>query len=102
MSALERDDGVTDVAGPLRDRTIAELLPIAAGLGIEGRSRMRHDQLVAAIGRARSRQGGRSAAARTGAKQTKQAPRKQAPRKQAPRKQAAAKKAASTSARGRS
>ena len=56
-SALENRDVVAGVAGPLRERTIAELLPVAAALGIEGRSAdLRHDQFVTAINRARSRQ----------------------------------------------
>jgi hypothetical protein len=67
-SALEGVDGVADVTGPLRERTIAELLPIAAGLGIEGRSRMRHDELVSAITRARSRET-RATTAKNGAGQ---------------------------------
>lgn len=57
---LETSDEVKDLAGPLSQRTIAELRPIAAGLGIQGRSRMRHDDLVAAITKARrTKKGGR-------------------------------------------
>ena len=92
-SALEGRDVVEGVAGPLRERTIAELLPVAAALGIEGRSRMRHDQLVTAITRARSRETravGRATS--SGATGPTQATRKPASINRTPKKQASKKK----------
>lgn len=72
-ASLERDEAVEAVAAPLRERTVKQLLPIAASLGIENRSRMRHDELVRAIASARgaeTRRAGRSTSRGSSAKKS--------------------------------
>ena len=81
-----------------RERTIAELLPVAAALGIEGRSRMRHDQLVTAITRARSRESGAVGRPATpGTSGPKQGTRRPACTNRTPKKQTREKRTATKS-----